>query len=121
VVILLALMALQVTLGLFAVDIDGLDSGPLSSFVNFDMGRRLARLHRTVFDILLVFASLHIAAVLFYLLFMRRNLISPMITGSIENREARDDLATAPIIASSLRTALGVALAIVLTWAIISI
>src|ERR1700727_1517407 len=62
VLILLALMALQVGLGLFAVDIDGLDSGPLSSFVSFDMGRRLARLHHRVFDILLVFASLHISA-----------------------------------------------------------
>jgi cytochrome b len=122
VLILLALLALQVALGLFAVDIDGLDSGPLSSFVNFDVGRRLARLHHTVFDILLVFVSLHIAAVLFYLICMKRNLISAMITGSIENREAGGDRAAGLIIVSSpLRTTLGVAIAIVLTWAIISI
>ena len=40
-VAILLLLAAQVTLGLFAVDIDGLESGPLSHLVDFDTGRRL--------------------------------------------------------------------------------
>src|SRR5690242_6646079 len=36
---LLLLLLAQVTLGLFAVDIDGIESGPLSSHVSFGTGR----------------------------------------------------------------------------------
>src|SRR5690606_40419623 len=39
VVALLLLLLIQVTLGLFAVDVDGLESGPLSHYVSFEVGR----------------------------------------------------------------------------------
>jgi cytochrome b len=82
VIALLMLLVTQVGLGLFAVDIDGLESGPLSHLVSFDEGREYAKSHELVFNILLAFIVLHIAAVLFYLFVKRDNLIAPMITGT---------------------------------------
>lgn len=79
---LLGLLLGQVTLGLFCVDVDGLESGPLSHWVTFETGRGCARLHRIGFDVLKVLILLHIVAVLLYWVFKRDNLIRPMITGS---------------------------------------
>jgi cytochrome b len=77
---LLALLA-QVGLGLFAMDTDGLESGPLSRFVSYDIAEQVGDLHEDAFNILLVLIGLHIAAVVFYLVVKRANLIGPMITG----------------------------------------
>ena len=65
VVALLLLLLTQVTLGLFAVDVDGLESGPLSHLVSFEAGRACAEWHETVFDVLVWVIGLHVAAVLF--------------------------------------------------------
>lgn len=81
VVLLLLLLIGQVTLGLFAVDVDGIESGPLSHLVSFGTGRDCAELHETLFNVLLAFIGLHIAAVLYYQLFRRENLIAAMIHG----------------------------------------
>src|SRR5690606_7310394 len=53
VVALLLVLAAQVGSGLFAVDVDGLESGPLSYLVSFDGGRWLANVHGVSFNILL--------------------------------------------------------------------
>ena len=45
VLVMLGLVLAVVGLGLFAVDVDGLYSGPLSSYVTFKQGRHLAHLH----------------------------------------------------------------------------
>lgn len=79
---MLGLLALQVGLGLFAVDVDGFESGPLSDRVSFDAGRLAAEWHEVVFNGLLVLIALHVAAVVAYLVFRRDNLIWPMITGA---------------------------------------
>jgi cytochrome b len=79
---LLGLLLGQVVLGLLCVDVDGLESGPLSHWVSFETGRACARLHRLAFHVLKVFILLHIAAVVFYWIDRRDNLIRPMITGS---------------------------------------
>jgi cytochrome b len=71
----------QVGLGLFAVDEDGIESGPLSHLVDFDTGRILAERHHQLFNLLLALIALHIGAILFYALVKRRNLVSAMITG----------------------------------------
>src|ERR1700761_2270436 len=69
-------------LGLFAVDVDGLYSGPLSSYVSFKMGRHLAHLHYKWFEFLLAVIALHLVAVTFYYIYKRQNLVFPMISGS---------------------------------------
>ena len=42
VLLMLTLLAAQVILGMFAVDIDGMESGPFSYLVEFDTGRLAA-------------------------------------------------------------------------------
>lgn len=81
VIALLLLLMVQVGTGLFAVDTDGLESGPLSYLVDFDQGRAAAEIHELSFNTLLALIALHVAAVLFYLVVRRRNLIGPMVTG----------------------------------------
>jgi len=82
VVAMLALLITQVLLGFISVDVDGIESGPFAHLVEFDTGRAAAELHEFVFNVLLGVIGLHVAAVLFYLLFRRDNLIRPMFTGS---------------------------------------
>lgn len=79
---MLALLALQVGLGLFAVDVDGFESGPLSDRVSFEAGRQAAEWHDVVFNGLLALIALHVAAVFAYLVLRGDNLIRPMIVGS---------------------------------------
>jgi cytochrome b len=78
---ILAVLIFQIVTGLFAVDIDGLESGPLSDRVSFDTGRLLAHWHHQSFTVLQVLVALHVAAVIFYLTYKRANLVGPMITG----------------------------------------
>jgi cytochrome b len=81
VLVILLSLGTQVATGLFATDVDGINSGPLSYMVSFDFGRALARVHRVSFTILETLIVLHVVAVLFYLLYKRMNLVGPMITG----------------------------------------
>lgn len=78
---LLGLLALQVGLGLIAVDEDGIVSGPLADYVSFATSEAARDWHEQVFDILLVFIGLHVAAIAFYTLVKRDNLIGPMLSG----------------------------------------
>lgn len=81
---LLAGVTIQAGLGLFASDEDGLLLGPLSAFISSDASEQIRDLHDDFFNILLAVMGLHIAAVLFYWLARKRNLIGPMVTGSAE-------------------------------------
>jgi cytochrome b len=103
---LVLLIAAQTALGLFAVDVDGLESGPLAVFVSFDQGRVAAALHEIVFNLLLAFIALHVLAILFYAVFKRDNLIGPMITGKRTLREGAAPPAMAPIALALLCAAL---------------
>ena len=81
IVTMLFLLLVQSGLGLFAVDVDGIESGPLSDLVSFDTGRYLARWHGKIVNILLVFIFLHLAAILHYAFYKRENLTAAMLTG----------------------------------------
>jgi len=81
VAILLALIV-QVGLGLFATDTSYVASGPLNHLVDSDAADELTDLHEDFFNILLTLIGLHIAAIVFYLVAKRTNLIGPMLTGS---------------------------------------
>ena len=93
---LLALLSLEVGLGLFATDEDGIAPGPLSHLVSIDAAEEIAELHEDLFDVLLVLIGLHVAAILFYAIFKRNNLVGPMITGSGEAPEGTAPMAVAP-------------------------
>ncbi len=81
VVALLGLVALQVATGLFNSDDDGLNEGPLAPLVSFEFAETAHDVHEALFNILLVFVGLHVAAILFYRLFLGKKLVGPMITG----------------------------------------
>jgi len=81
VVALLGVMAAEVGFGLFCVDVDGLESGPLADRVSFQAGRTAAHWHTVLFNALLALIALHLCAIAFYTLVRRNNLIGPMLTG----------------------------------------
>lgn len=93
---LLGLLSLEVGLGLFATDEDGIAPGPLSHLVSIDAAEGIAELHEDLFDVLLVLIGLHVAAILFYALVKRDNLVGPMITGSGEAPEGTAPMTAAP-------------------------
>lgn len=80
---LLGLLALQATTGLFSND-DIDFSGPLYPLVDESLSSWLTGLHHRLSYGLYVLMGLHVAAVLFYLLVKKRNLVKPMVTGWAE-------------------------------------
>lgn len=81
VIAILSTLVAQIVTGLFAVDVDGMESGPLSDRVDFDTGRRFAEWHHWSFWGLEALVALHVTAVIFYLVYKRVDLLGPMITG----------------------------------------
>jgi cytochrome b len=92
VVALLGLVLVQAGMGLFASDEDGLLIGPLSGFLSGSAAEEMAELHEDFFNVLLVFIGLHVAAVLFYWLARKQNLVGPLVSG-----KAALDPATEPM------------------------
>lgn len=110
---MLLLLMLQIGTGLFSVDIDGLESGPLSYLVSFDQGRLAAELHGLSFTVLQIIIVIHVLAVLFYLVLRKRNLLLPMVTGA--DRQI-DNPAGALVPASWSRLLIAAAIGIGLAW-----
>ena len=80
VVALLAALGLQVGLGLFSSDEDGLVSGPLAHFVSLDASEEIADLHDDFFNFVLALILIHVAAVLIYRV-LGKKLTGAMISG----------------------------------------
>jgi len=113
VIALLALLVTQATFGLFAVDVDGIESGPLSTYVSFETGRAAASWHEDIFDVLSALILLHVVAVLYYVLFRKEALIAAMLHGERAYSEPQPPPMQS---ASVVRLLLGVVLATALTW-----
>lgn len=77
---LFGLVAVQTGLGLVASDEDGLMEGPLAGLVSPDASGFARDLHEDLFNVLLAFIALHVAAIIYYKL-RGRGLLKPMITG----------------------------------------
>ncbi len=112
---LLLAMIVQVTLGLFATDIDGLESGPLSHLVSFDGGRAFAEAHELSFDVLIVMIAVHVGAILFHLFYDRNDLTRPMFSGRKAVAGEVAGMKRAPV----WRLWTGVALATLVVWIIV--
>lgn len=115
VMLMLAALTVQVCAGLFAVDVDGLESGPLSDYVSFETGRSAAKIHHLVFNIALAVVVVHIAAIVVYRLVLKTDLITPMITGK---RQGAGRAAVAVGTGVSWRALVGVIGAAAFTYAI---
>jgi len=107
---ILAVLIVEVVTGLFAVDIDAIEAGPLSDRVDFEMGRLFAKWHHWSFWALEALVALHVAAVVFYLIYKRANLVRPMITGR-QTFSEDPKLAFAPLWRAVLAAAVAGALA----------
>lgn len=102
---MILVLCAQVGLGLFAQDSDGLLAGPLSDQISSRTADRITDLHEIMFWVLLALIVLHVAAILFYAIARRHNLVTPMITG----RGAAPDGAEPMRKASVIRLAIALA------------
>ncbi|MAK60776.1 MAG: Ni/Fe-hydrogenase 1 b-type cytochrome subunit [Ponticaulis sp.] len=118
VVALLIVLVSQLTTGMFTVDVDGIESGPLSHLVDFDTGRLFADLHEMSFRALYILIGLHILAVLFYQLYLKANLVIPMITGKRPANSVVQKQSLPPVRAPILAVGIGVVLSGVMVWLI---
>lgn len=78
---LLLALTTQIGTGLFSVDVDGLESGPLAVLVSFDVGRQLAEVHEFNFNLLAALIGLHLTAIAIYHFALNANLVGPMVHG----------------------------------------
>jgi cytochrome b len=114
VVAMLLVLVVQIGLGLFAVDEDLIYGGPLSHLVSDDTARTLAHRHETVFWVLVGLIALHVAAILYYRLIKRDDLITPMITGRGEAVEGEEALVPAPLWRFALSVVIAAAITLVI-------
>lgn len=80
VVLILLCVLLQASSGLFAND-DVLYEGPLYRHVSKELSDWLTTVHKWNFEVLLALSGVHIAAILYYLVWKSENLVKPMFTG----------------------------------------
>jgi len=110
---LLLLLTVQVGTGLISVDIDGIDSGPLSYLVTYDQGRSAAQIHEFSFNELIGLIALHLTAIIYYRLRYGRKLTGPMLSG----QDPQIPVETPPMKSAPLRVlALCAAVAIGTAW-----
>lgn len=112
VVAMLALLAVQIGLGLIAQDIDALESGPLSHLVSYETSDAAREWHHLLFNGILVLVALHICAILFYLFVKRDNLVRPMVSGD----KVVDDEIDQPRPGSAITAAACLVIAAGLAW-----
>jgi len=80
VIVMILLVAVQVATGLFTTD-DVIWAGPYKASVSDSTAALLSTLHNINFNIMLVAIGLHLAAILFYALYQRQNLVIAMLHG----------------------------------------
>jgi len=80
VLLMLLMVTVQAASGLFISD-DIVWSGPWNPAVSGDTADWLGSIHHLNFDILVWVIVLHVATIVFYRVFKRQNLLTPMITG----------------------------------------
>lgn len=111
---LLLLLIVQVATGLVADD-EIATTGPLNRYVSTALGLRATSWHNTLGQYLIItLVVLHIAAVLFYLVKKRRNLIGPMWHG--DKHLPAGTPASADGLAQRVLAALLIGLALSVSW-----
>lgn len=81
VLLMLLMVTIQAASGLFISD-DIVWSGPWNPAVSGETANWLGGIHHLNFDILIWVIVLHVATILFYRVYKRQNLLTPMITGN---------------------------------------
>ena len=118
VMLILLALSVQVGLGLFASDEDGIHAGPLSRHMpDLESAHELAERHETLFWVIVALIALHVAAILWYRLVKRDDLLTPMVTGRGPAGAAGEAMVPAPL----WRFGLAAGLAAGLTLAIVKL
>lgn len=112
VIALLLVLSIQIGTGLFTVDVDGIESGPLSFLVSFEQGRVAAEIHEITFTAVQVLVAVHVLAIVIYRLRGIR-LTRAMITGRISESDGQTSELQP---AAGSRLLLALALAAALAW-----
>ena len=81
VIAMLAVLAAQVTSGLFADPEDFLNVGPLAPYVSAATRSKAVGWHNLGASLVLILVALHLAMILYYRLWKREDLVRPMLTG----------------------------------------
>jgi cytochrome b len=81
VVAMLLVLLFQACSGLFTNDEDFAYEGPLYKWAGKELSDKLTSLHHFNENIIIALVVLHVAAILFYLLYHKENLVRPMLTG----------------------------------------
>lgn len=110
-----AALATQVGLGLFSIDEDAIESGPLANLVSFDQARWAAHAHEVVFNILLGLIALHLAAIAVYAA-RGSNLVGPMLTGRAKAPDGVADVRPLSLLALLVGLALAGGVYALLLW-----
>lgn len=113
---LLTSLLLQAVTGLFAND-DILTEGPLASRVGKATSNLLTAVHEINANVLYVLIGVHLAAITFYWLVQRENLVRPMLTG---RKEWTGAVGGETSFANPLLALLIFAIAAVAVWALVS-
>lgn len=107
---LLAVLSAQIGLGLFATDTDAANYGPLNFLVSFETAEKLTELHELGFNLILLLVAVHLAAIVFYAVKKKEQLVPPMITG----RKTYQEYVAQPAMAPWWRVLVAAALALAL-------
>ncbi len=120
VVVMLLSLSVQAVTGLFSND-DIATEGPLMSLISKDLSDRLSGIHYWNFNLLLVLAGVHIAAVLFHVFVKKENLVGAMFTGIKKLDLSAEDAAEVPAVrfVSSWRALVLFVLALVAVYLIV--
>ena len=81
VIAMLLAITTQAVSGLFIESIDFFEYGPLAGYVSESVISRMTWIHHFNAKVILVLVATHLAAIIFYLIWKKENLIKPMITG----------------------------------------
>lgn len=81
VIVMLIAITVQAITGLFIESDDFFEYGPLAGYVSEATVSRLTWWHHFNADVILVLVVLHVAAILFFWIWKRENLVKPMLTG----------------------------------------
>ncbi|WP_165767109.1 cytochrome b/b6 domain-containing protein [Parendozoicomonas haliclonae] len=112
VVFILLCLTVQVVTGLFSND-SILFDGPLVRFVSGDFSSLMTTIHSINFDILLGILAVHIAGVLFHIIFHKEDILQGMIHGrrKISSRYEEPDRGSWEVLAVAILVAV-----MVITW-----
>jgi len=112
VLLLLGLMIVEVGLGLFTQDVDGIEAGSLAQYISYETADLAREWHEFLFNVILGVVAFHVLAILFYLVVKRDNLVGPMVTG----RKSFDEEVESPRMASLANAFVGILLSAAIAW-----